>query len=449
MKSSILIIDDEESICQILTKFYNSKGYSTYVAHDGAGGVEIVSTISIDLVLLDLRLPDRDGLEVLQSIKSASPVTAVIIVTAYGDVETAVRAMQKRADNFILKPVDLGALETLTEKTLEKYRTQAEVHYLKRKVSRLEGSSSLDNLRQPPDVYHAIRLLADNSSTNVLLLGETGTGKGMVANAIHELSERKENPFMDINCAGLSAELLESELFGHEKGAFTDAKAFKKGLLEVASGGSVFLDEIGELSSSVQAKLLKVIEQKQFRRLGGTANIEVDVRIMAATNVDLEDRVNKDMFRKDLFYRLNVMPVKLPPLRERPDDVMPLAETFLNEFNQNFGKGVEAISPEAESMLAYYSWPGNIRELKNVIERAVLLCEGREVTPAHLPDNLKQKNKQAAPPAGGQWSLEEMEKEHIRNALYHLNHNHSQVARVLGIHRSTLIKKIKKYGLET
>ncbi len=447
MLNSLLIVDDEEPICKNLKKFFGKKGFNVQVAHDGKSAIELCQTTPTDMVLLDLQLPDMNGLDVLKIIKSTSPGTGVIIITAYGDVEAAVKAIQMKADNFVLKPINLPGLEAMVEKSLESYRTQAEVQYLKRKVSRLEGSPLLKMLRQSEEVYHAIRLLADNSSTNVLILGETGTGKGMVANTIHELSNRGANQFLDINCAGLSSELLESELFGYEKGAFTDAKTFKRGLLEVANGGSIFLDEIGELSLSVQAKLLKVIEKKNFRRLGGTADVGVDIRIMAATNTELEKVVKERKFRKDLYFRLNVMPITLTPLRSRTKDILPLANIFLEEFKKLFVKEISGFSPEAEAMLLYYSWPGNIRELRNVVERAVLLCEGNIIRTMDLPDNLRHRKISPKLSPEDDWSLESMERKHLEKILAACNNNRSKAAEILGIHRSTLIKKIKKYNL--
>jgi DNA-binding NtrC family response regulator len=444
---TILIVDDEESICQNLKTFFKAKGFNVHVANDGQGAIELCQSISMDLVLLDLHLPDVKGLDVLKSIKVTSPGTAVIIITAYGDVETTVKAMKMKADNFVLKPIDLAVLEAMVEKSLESYRTQAEFHYFKRKVSQLKSSVNLDTLRVPREVSHLIQLLAENSSTNVLLLGETGTGKGVVANTIHEISDRRNCPLVDINCAGLGNELLESELFGHERGAFTDAKNLKRGLLEVANRGSIFLDEIGELSLSVQAKLLKIIEKRTFRRLGGTSNIEVDVRIMAATNTNLEMAVKNKMFREDLYFRLNVMPIILPPLRERRNDILPLANIFLKEFNKLFSKEISGFSEAAESMLLYYSWPGNIRELRNIVERAVLLCGENNITTAHLPENLKGRKKSLRLPLKDDLSLESLEKKHLKTVLLSCDNNRTIASGILGIHRTTLIKKIKKYNL--
>lgn len=449
MINTILIVDDEVSVCKMLKKFFDSKGYNTYIVHDGASAIKLCQTTPVDLVLLDLRLPDMWGLDVLKNIKLGTPSTGVIIITAHGDIETAVKAIKLKADNFILKPVDLNTLETIVEKSLENYRTKAEVQYLKKKLSTLEGAGNLQNLNLPPDVYHAVRLLGDNYSTNVLILGETGTGKGVVAKIIHELSERRNRQFVEINCAGLSNELLESELFGHERGAFTDAKTSKKGLMEVAGGGSLLLDEVADLPKGVQAKLLRVIEDKTFRRLGGTANIKVDVRIMAATNANLEKAIRTGGFREDLYYRLNVMPITIPPLRERRDDILRLANEFLGELSKKFRKEITGFSPEAEAMLLYYSWPGNIRELKNVIERAVILCEENEIGVGVLPDNMRSKVSSAASkPFDGDMSLESVEKLHLERVLSSCNGNRSNAAKLLGIHRATLIKKIKKYNFQ-
>lgn len=447
MHDTILIVDDEESIRQNLETFFKAKGFNVHVACDGKSAIELCQLISMDLVLLDLRLPDMSGLDVLRSVKVASPGTAVIIITAYGDVKTAVKAIKMKADNFTMKPIDLAVLKVMVEKSLESYRTREELLYLKRKVTQLKSSVNIDSLRVPREVHHMIRLMAENPNTNVLLLGETGTGKGMVVKTIHELSNRRDYSLVDINCAGLNNELLESELFGHEQGAFTDAKTQKKGLLEVANKGAVFLDEIGELSLSVQAKLLKVIEQKSFRRLGGTANIEVDVRIMVATHTDLESAVSKGQFRSDLYFRLNVVPIMLPPLRERREDILPLANIFLEEFNKLFGKEISRFSAAAESMLMYYSWPGNIRELRNIVERAVLLCSESAVTTAHLPDNLKGKKNYLRSFSINDLSLDSLEKEHIKRVLSSCNNNRTVASRILGIHRTTLVNKIREYDL--
>lgn len=449
MLHQILIVDDEDTIRLNLGQYFRARDYEVREADNGKAALELCRSVPIDVVLLDLRLPDQDGLEVLKKIKSVSPGTGVIIITAYGDVETAVKAIQLQADNFVLKPVDLASLEAIVKKILANSRSLKEIQYLRRKASVLDGLQEARIPRQTAEVYHAIKLLAKNSSTNVLIMGETGTGKGMVARIIHELSARKEQQIVDINCAGLSGELLESELFGHERGAFTDAKTFKRGLLEVANGGSLFLDEVAELSLSVQAKILKVIEEKVFRRLGGTTNNRVDVRIIAATNTNLEKKVKAGKFREDLFFRLNVMPVVLAPLRERRGDILHLAQIFLNEYRSSFGKTVSGFSRESERMLEAYGWPGNIRELKNVVERAVLLCEENLISPEHLPDNMKG-SKPVSPISSGESrsTLSEMEKKQIQAVLSECGNNQSRAAKSLGIHRSTLIRKIRQYKIK-
>ncbi len=446
MTKSLLIIDDEKHLADNLQRYFRGKGMEVSTAYDGASGIRAARESRFDAVILDLRLPDMSGLEVLVAIKEHNPGTGVVMFTAYGDVATAVKAIQQKADNFVLKPVDLKVLDSIVNRVLQSYQSREDLSYLKDTVSRLRGGRRFGRLLLPPAVAETAQLLADNPGTNVLILGETGTGKGVLASAIHEASNRREAQLVDINCAGLSDTLLESELFGHEKGAFTDAKAFKRGLLEVADRGSLFLDEVGELPLAVQARLLKVIEDQIFRRVGGTSNVRVDVRIMAATNSNLESAAEQGSFRKDLFFRLNVMPLTLPPLRDRADDILPLANRFLDEFSKAFNKDIEGYADESEPMLQQYRWPGNIRELRNVIERAVLLCHDRKIRPAHLPDNMRAKPRSKQLQPDTDWSLTHMESEHIARVLEACDQNRSQAARLLGIHRATLIKKIKKYG---
>ncbi|MFH2006211.1 MAG: sigma-54 dependent transcriptional regulator [bacterium] len=447
MSPRVLIVDDEQHLCDHLGRYFEKLDYRVTTAYDGRSGVQQALSVRQDLVLLDLRLPDMSGMEVLRQIKEHCPDTGVVMITAYGDVDTAVQAIQHKADHFLLKPVDLPALAEVAKRVLNKYRGEDELKYLKQRVSDLRGGTRLRKLILPPEVAQAIRLLADNPASNVLILGETGTGKGVVASAIHELSERRSKQFVDINCAGLSGPLLESELFGHEKGAFTDAKSFKRGLMEVADGGSLFLDEVVELTLPVQGKILKVIEDKQFRRVGGTANIRVDTRIMAATNTDLERASQSGAFRRDLFFRLSVIPLHLPPLRERRADISPLFDRFVEEFSQAFRRELTGCAQAARSMLLSYSWPGNIRELRNVAERAVLLCQEGEIQETHLPENLQTRGQPSMLIEGEDCSLETVERDHIRQILSACNGNRSRCATLLGIHRTTLLKKIKRYGL--
>ena len=449
MSGKLLIVDDEESIRANLKRYFSRKSMDVLTASTGSEAVAICGSSMVDVVLLDLRLPDLDGLAVLGQIKAISPQTGVILITAHGDVDTAVKAMQMKADNFLLKPVDLKAVEVLVNKLLETSRARTEILYLKAKVSRLSGFTGPLKPRFPARLSETIHALAASPTTSVLIQGETGTGKGVAARLIHELSDRATNSFVDINCATLTPEFLESELFGHEKGAFTDAKDFKRGMIELAHGGSLFLDEIGELAPSVQAKLLHVLEEKRFRRLGATASIQVDARLITATNSDLERSVKAGTFRKDLFYRLNVMPILLPPLRQRREEILPLAKDFLEEVvPAHARKRIRGLTPEAESALQSYGWPGNIRELRNVMERATLLCEGDAIGVEHLPGSLTRTPKGAGFDGTENLSMDSVESDHIRKVLKLCEGSRSQAARLLGIHRSTLLQKIAKYGLD-
>jgi two-component system, NtrC family, response regulator AtoC len=447
MSKTMLIIDDEPVICQNLKYFFSKLGFSVETATNGESGIQAFQTVQADIVLLDLKLPDMGGLEVLQKIKTAAPGTGVIMITAYGEIEYAVEAMKMKADNFLLKPVDLTVLENVVVKLFETYRNIREINYLKHTISQIKGVGDLRVIRHPESIFAPIELLAANPATTVLILGETGTGKGVVAQLIHDLSSLSTRPFVDINCAGLSVEFLETELFGHERGAFTDAKATKRGLLEIADGGSLFLDEVGELTLPVQAKLLKVIEEKSFRRLGGTINIKVGVRIMAATSMDLAIAVHQNRFRNDLFYRLNVMPIHLPPLRQQQEIVLLLANDFVKAISRSLNKKITGIGVEAETILKAYDWPGNIRELRNVIERAVLLCNENTIRPRHLPENMHRPASVKAQPPDLDNTLAGMEKKHISTILAACSSNHTLAAKVLGIHRTTLLRKMKQFKL--
>jgi two-component system response regulator AtoC len=376
----ILIVDDQESIRHFIEKAMADEGYQVSTAGDGQGGLNAVAADMPDLVLLDLRLPDIHGLEVLKKLKEDDPDLQVIIMTAFGDVESAVRAMKLGAHDYVNKPINLEQLFITINKALESRKLWRELKHLRRRQS---ARFSEDFVRgESPtmrEVYETIEQVAKSDSTSVLIQGESGTGKEHLANMIHDHSVRREKPFLEINCAAIPRELLESELFGHAKGAFTDARAQKQGLLEMANGGTLFLDEVGEMSLQIQVKLLRVLERMTFKRVGGTKDIQVSVRIISATNQDLQRMCEDGRFREDLFYRLKVVPIRVPSLRERREDIMTLAKHFLYSFSKQFNKGFQGFSPEAERTLLAYPWPGNIRELKNLMERTVLLETGNRV----------------------------------------------------------------------
>ncbi len=463
MPPTLLVIDDEETIRRSLRHFFSRKGYRFLEAETGAAGLAQVQDQAPDLVLLDLKLPDTDGLTLLGKIREASPETAVIMVTARGSIESAVAAIKAGAADYLSKPVDLDEVDLLLTRTLEVIRLQRENTYLRGRARGRNESVIPGSCPAIKALNGMVDLLAQSPHTTVLIQGESGTGKELVAKAIHLKSPRGDKPFLDINCAGLSEQLLESELFGHEKGAFTDAKAMKRGLLEVADGGSVFLDEVGDLPLSVQPKLLRVLETRTFRRVGGTRDITVDVRMITATNKDLAKEVEKSGFREDLYYRLKVLPIQLPPLKERGEDIPLLGDLFLQEYNELLKKRVRGFTAEAQALLNAYSWPGNVRELKNVVERALILCPHEMVAPAYLPAEIQGLPSAPIPlpdvppapaaPAPAQdepdvdTALEDLEKWHIDRVLRKYDGNRSHAARVLGISRSTLQDKIKRYGL--
>ena len=386
VKSVILLVDDQDTIRFFLEKTLKQEGYDAVTARTGAEAIARAREVVPDLVLLDLKLPDMDGLEVLRRIKEIFPEIGVVMITAFGDVETAVTAMKNGAYDFVSKPINLDQLLMVIRKGLESERLNREVLQLKRQMDPQVGFDYI--LGESPGmkrVYEVVQQVAKSDTTTVLIEGESGVGKEMVARLIHQYSNRASKPFMDINCASLPETLLESELFGYEKGAFTDAKGQKQGLLELANRGTLFLDEIGEMSLTIQVKLLRVLERMEFRRLGGTQDIHVSVRVVSATNRDLQKEVEEGRFRADLYYRLKVVPMYIPPLRERREDLLKFVNYFINMFNVKFSKNFTQISDEARQLMLSYPWPGNIRELKNVIERVVLLESGPVLQRGMLP----------------------------------------------------------------
>jgi DNA-binding NtrC family response regulator len=447
MNSKVLVIDDEESIRFGLTKLLNQAGYTSLSAATAAEGFRMFSAHNPAIVLLDLKLPDMEGLDFLRQLKESDNYVSIIIMTAYGTIETAVAALKSGAENFLTKPIDPDGLLIQLRKTLELQEILRRSDYLQMQQESKAADFFVGESDKFRKIHEIVRLLAKNDST-VLILGETGSGKGLYARMIHNLSSRAQNNFVEINCAGISRELLESELFGYDKGAFTGAVGNKPGLFELANGGTLFLDEIGEMQLDVQAKLLKVIEDKRFRRLGGIQEKIVDVRVIAASNRDLAAEVQRKKFREDLFYRLNVISLKIPALRELKEDIVPMANYFLKLICNKQGKHFDGFSESAEQAMVNYSWPGNIREMINIIERSVILSRRARIDAIDLGLQAHMKTSQSAEEVEFT-SLEEMERDHIRRVLAATNYNMSRAAAVLGVTRATLYSKIKRYNLST
>jgi len=454
VETNILIIDDEEDIGFALSRSLAKDGHQVKAVLSGEEGLEYIKNNLVDLVLLDIRLPNMDGFQVLNVIKEIDPDPLVIMMTAYPEIEIAVRALKMGAYDYLIKPFrDIGEVRLVVQKALETRKLKREVTHLYRLQQQDElGSEIFGSSPKIREVKELIKIVGETPRTSILIEGESGTGKELVANAIHYSSNRRDNPLIKINCSAIPENLVESELFGHEKGAFTDAKTLKKGLFELAHTGTIFLDEISSLKLSLQPKLLRILETQSFRRIGGTNDINVDVRVITATNQNLTECIKNGTFREDLYYRLKVMVIELPPLHERREDILPLAKLFIDQNNRDLNKNILGLSSEVEQVLQQYSWPGNVRELKNVIERAVILCRGNYLNIEHLPHELNSASQKAPVKIGealtSNMSLDEMEKRHILFVLAENNNNKSQTARVLGISRSTLREKLRQYGIE-
>ena len=462
MAQKILVIDDEKLIRWTLEQHLVKEGYDVASAESAERGLELLTEDAPDLILLDNRLPEMSGLELLEKLNVQERGLMVIMITAYGMVETAVKALKLGAYDYISKPFNLEELTFVIKKALEAGSLRTQV-----KLLRKESSAQVDAIMGECDdmvkVKNLIRKIARSDATTVLIQGESGTGKELVAKAIHYGSARADKPFMAINCAALPINLLETELMGHEKGAFTDAKAAKKGLFELADGGTVFLDEIGDMDMSMQAKLLRMLEEKTFKRVGGIKDITVDVRLVSATNQDLSKAMSEGKFRKDLYYRLQVVPIDLPPLRNRGSDIFQLAYHFINYFSQECHKNIHRITRDAEEILLAYSWPGNVRELKNVIERAMILEVESEIQPEHLPQELLDSVSDAGAPAGGALgapisldgfvipesglSIEDVEHALVRKSLDMANGNQTKAAQLLKMPRDAFRRRMKRFGL--
>ncbi len=459
-QGSVLIFEDEAENLRSLTKALEKVGYEVKGFQNPRDGMAYFAARGdIDLVLTDLRMPGMDGMEVLKRVKESEPSVGVLLITAFGSVESAVQAMKVGADDYLAKPVDLYELRRRVQALVEKRRLKNEVDELKARLDERFGFEHIiGNSRPMRELFQQVRMAAPTKVT-VLIQGESGTGKELIANAIHQNSDRKRSRFLPINCAAIPANLIESELFGHERGSFTGAEKAHPGKFEQATGGTLFLDEIGELSLDLQAKLLRVLEERVVTRVGGTQPIHVDVRIVAATHRDLLQMVAEGKFREDLMYRLKVVELRIPPLRERLEDIPLLVQAFISQFDREHGKDIQGVSPEVLRLLAAYPWPGNVRELRNLVERMVIFCTEEELRVAHLPYDFKAGTLQpaAAQIAGAPaplrlsaaadpvQALDEMERQAIYRALQETGGNKTQAARILGIGVRTLHRKLNEY----
>ena len=440
----ILVVDDEETQREMLGGFLKKEGYSISLADSGEEALKICQDKFFEVALIDLKMPGMDGIELLSKLKEINPEIQVIVMTAYASIETAVVAMKKGAFNYVNKPVDLEELRINIKKALENQKILTENRYLKEQLNeKYKDLNLIGESKAIKEVLSTVARVAKSDST-VLIRGESGTGKELVARAIHALSDRANQRFISLSCAAIPETLLESELFGYEKGAFTGATRRKEGRFELADSGTLFLDEIGDLSLETQVKLLRVIETQEFERLGGEETIKVDVRIISATNQDLEKKIKEKSFREDLYYRLNVISIFIPPLRERKEDIIPLVDHFIEKSNQKTGKNIQGLTREAKDILFSYPWHGNIRELENVIERATVLSRGEAIDKSDLAHLSFQRIDEISPTL----LLKDLEKSHILKVLEKTGGNLSQAAELLGIHRNTLRLKMKEYGIK-
>jgi DNA-binding NtrC family response regulator len=449
MSRSVLVVDDEPSVVRVLARYFERQEWEVSQALSGEDGVRTYEAQKPDVVLLDVNLPGLSGLQALEILVSRG--ATVLMLTGQAEVETAVEAMQLGAESFLTKPVDFTHLQAAVERAVEKVELKRANQLLSERMAERSRMAALGESARMRDLARQVELVATSRETTVLLLGESGTGKSFVAQMIHATSPRSRGPFVEVNCAGLSATFLDSELFGHERGAFTDAKEMKRGLFEVADHGTLFLDEIGDLDPGLQPKLLKVLETRSFRRLGGTRELDTDVRLIAATNKDLQAEVKAGRFREDLYYRLSVFPILIPPMRDRSrEDVLELVRASLRDLHARHLDSPDTLAPKALDLLVGYAWPGNVRELRNALERALVLSRGAErIEPEHLPEGVRAPG---APRAQRMdWevlTLDEMERRHIERTLHLTSGNRTLAAEKLGISRATLHAKIKEYGLQ-
>jgi len=447
-KPTVLIVDDEKNAREGIARALQ-RNYNTLAAESGPRALEILSTQPVDIMLSDFRMPGMDGFALLQRVLALPHPPVCLILTAYGSINLAVEAIKRGAYDFLPKPINLDQLEIVIKRALRSRDVENENKSLREQLDVKFGLENIiGNSAAMQEVFETIRQVADTRAT-VLIEGESGTGKELVANAIHRLSNRSKGPFVAVHCAALSANLLESELFGHEKGAFTGATERRRGRFEMADGGSLFLDEIGEIDSAIQVKILRVLEERRFERVGGQETIETDARLIAATNRNLRQMMEQGKFREDLFYRLFVVAIRIPPLRERPEDIPLLIQHFLKKSAQENGREIEAITPDAAQALQAYPWPGNVRELRNAVERMVVLSRNRRITLRDLPPEIRDRTGAASISASGNptLSMEQAEKNLIIKALKACNGNRTKAAEQLGISRRTLHRKLNEYQL--
>ncbi|MBW1982325.1 MAG: sigma-54-dependent Fis family transcriptional regulator [Deltaproteobacteria bacterium] len=450
MKARILVVDDEAAHRHMLETVLSAEGYEVEQADDGQTAIGAVEQRFYDLILLDIRMSKVDGIEALRKIKELSPGIPIIIMTAYASVNTAIDALKSGAYDYLTKPLDIDELKILVGKALRHRQLEQENIFLKERLDdRFDFSNIIARSESMKKLFDTMALVAPTEAT-VLIVGESGTGKELIANAIHQNSPRRDNPFVKVNCAALPETLLESELFGHEKGAFTGAVSRRQGRFQLAHRGSIFLDEIGEMAAATQAKILRVLQEREVEALGSSRTIKVDVRVIAATNKNLQSEIEQGRFREDLYFRLNVVTLSVPPLRDRRDDIPLLADFFLKQYAEKNRRHIKGFSPRALDILMRHNWPGNVRELENVVERAVIMARGDTVTPTELPDNLRVLDKEyqeAAVNLRTGKSLKEMEKQMILRTLEETGGNRTHAARILGISRRTLQLKLKEYGI--
>lgn len=448
-ETNILIIDDEKDQAEAIAESLRNVGYKCITATNGSEGLDIIKKDRIDVVITDLIMHEIDGMEILKETKEKSPESEVIFITGYGTVENAVTAMQNGASTYLLKPINVNQLRAVVDKVVEKQnlvRNNIELH--KQLDEKFGFAGIIGNSQQMHRIFNILKQISSTTAT-VLIVGESGTGKELIAKAIHYNGPRKNKPFVALNSAAISETLLESELFGHEKGAFTGALYQRKGKFEYANNGTLFLDEIGDMPLSTQIKLLRVIEDGRIMRIGSNESLKIDVRIIAATNKDLGELVKEGKFREDLYFRFNVICLRLPALRERQDDIFLLTDFFIQEFSKKHGKKIKGITPEARKILFRYNWPGNIRELKNCIESMIVISQNCFLDVSDIPEHIYKNNRDSLPgpvfPVG--IPLEEIEKEVIKSTLAYARGNRGETAKMLGIGERTLYRKLDKYGL--